>query len=251
MHDMAIATGGMVFGQEGLDLKIEEVQMQDFGVVGEVVITKDDTLLLKGKGDAAALERRVQQIKDDIEESTSEYEKEKFSERLAKLSDGVAVLKIGGSSDVEVNEKKDRVNDALNATKAAVEEGIVPGGGVALLRCMPLLDSIEVKNDDQKAGVDIIRRALRTPATQIAVNSGVEGSLVVEKILNSSAEMGYDAMKNEYVDMVKAGIIDPTKVVRTAIVDAAGVASLLSTSEAVVTELPKEDKEPMGGMECR
>ncbi|XP_072040274.1 uncharacterized protein [Amphiura filiformis] len=210
LHDMAIATGGIVFGDEGLDVKIEDVQLQDLGQVGEIVITKDDTLILKGKGDQAAVDRRVSEIQDAVEDTTSEYEKEKLNERLAKLSDGVAILKVGGSSDVEVNEKKDRVNDALCATRAAVEEGIVVGGGVALLRCLPVLDNVKTANNDQKKGVDIIRRSLRIPCQTIAKNAGIEGSLVVEKVLAAGEEIGYDAMKDEYVDMVKAGIIDPT-----------------------------------------
>ncbi|KAG2458950.1 CH60 protein, partial [Polypterus senegalus] len=253
LRDMAIATGGAVFGDEALNLTLEDIQPHDFGKVGEVIITKDDTMLLKGKGDKDAIEKRVQEIVEQLEVTNSEYEKEKLNERLAKLSDGVAVLKVGGTSDVEVNEKKDRVTDALNATRAAVEEGIVLGGGCALLRCIPALDGIKPANEDQKIGIEIIRRALRIPAMTIAVNAGVEGSLVVEKILQSSSDIGYDALAGEYVNMVEKGIIDPTKVVRTALLDAAGVASLLSTAEAVVTELPKEEKEPamgggMGGM---
>ncbi|XP_033127950.1 60 kDa heat shock protein, mitochondrial-like [Anneissia japonica] len=250
LQDMAIATGGMVFGDEAVDTKLEEIQLQDFGTVGEIAITKDDTLILKGGGDKAAIENRIEVIREQIGETNSEYEKEKLSERLAKLSDGVAVLKVGGSSELEVNEKKDRVNDALCATRAAVEEGIVPGGGTALLRCLKVLDTLEIANNDQKTGVDIVRRALRIPCQTIAQNAGVEGQLVVEKILNSPDEIGYDALNDEYVGMVQSGIIDPTKVVRTALVDAASVASLLSTAEAVVTEIPKEEKDmpPMGGM---
>ncbi|XP_036432738.1 60 kDa heat shock protein, mitochondrial [Colossoma macropomum] len=248
LQDMAIATGGVVFGDEATGLAVEDIQAHDFGRVGEVVVTKDDTMLLKGRGDPAAVEKRVAELAEQLENTTSDYEKEKLNERLAKLSDGVAVLKVGGTSDVEVNEKKDRVTDALNATRAAVEEGIVPGGGCALLRCIPALDTLKPANDDQKVGIDIIRRALRIPAMTIAKNAGVEGSLVVEKILQSDAEVGYDALHGEYVNMVERGIIDPTKVVRTALLDAAGVASLLSTAEAVVTELPKEEKEMPGGM---
>ncbi|KAG9349325.1 hypothetical protein JZ751_027768 [Albula glossodonta] len=252
LQDMAVATGGSVFGDEAMGLTLEDIKPQDFGSVGEVLVTKDDTMLLKGRGDAAAVERRVAEIAEQLEATTSDYEKEKLNERLAKLSDGVAVLKIGGTSDVEVNEKKDRVTDALNATRAAVEEGIVPGGGCALLRCIPALDTITPANTDQEIGIDIIRRALRIPALTIVKNAGIEGSLVVEKILQSGTEMGYDALKGEFVNMVEKGIIDPTKVVRTALMDAAGVASLLSTAEAVVTEIPKEEKggmpEGMGGM---
>uniref|UniRef100_A0A8C8K164 60 kDa heat shock protein, mitochondrial n=1 Tax=Oncorhynchus tshawytscha TaxID=74940 RepID=A0A8C8K164_ONCTS len=246
LHDMAVATGGTVFGDEAVGIALEDIQAHDFGQVGEVSVTKDDTMLLKGKGDTASIEKRQAQIAEQLENTTSDYEKEKLNERLAKLSDGVAVLKVGGTSDVEVNEKKDRVTDALNATRAAVEEGIVPGGGCALLRSIPALDALVPINSDQKIGIDIIRRALRVPAMTIAKNAGVEGSLVVEKILQAAVEIGYDAMEGEYVNMVEKGIIDPTKVVRTALMDAAGVASLLSTAECVVTELPKEEKE--GGM---
>ncbi|KAL1772749.1 60 kDa heat shock protein, mitochondrial [Sigmodon hispidus] len=183
---------------------------------------------------------------------TSEYEKEKLNERLAKLSDGVAVLKAGGTSDVEVNEKKDRVTDALDATRAAVEEGIVLGAGGALILCIPALNSLKLSNEDQKIGIEIIKRALKIPAMTIARITGVEGSLIVEKILQSSSEVGYDATLWKFVNKVEKEIIDPTKVVRTALLDAAGVASLLTTAEAVVIEIPKEEKDPgmgaMGGM---
>ncbi|XP_051033161.1 60 kDa heat shock protein, mitochondrial-like [Phodopus roborovskii] len=193
-----------------------------------------------------------QEITEQLDITTSGYEKEKLNKRLAKLSDGVAVLKVGGTSDVEVNEKKDRVTDALNATRAAVEEGTVLGGGYTLLRCIPALDSLKPSNEDQKIDIDIIKRALKTPAMTIAKNAGVEGSLIVEKILQSSSEVGYDAMLGDFVNMVEKGIIDPTKVVRTALLAAAGVASLLTTAEAVVTEIPKEEKDSgmgtMGGM---
>ncbi|XP_041057610.1 60 kDa heat shock protein, mitochondrial [Carcharodon carcharias] len=249
LKDMAIATGGTVFGDEAIGLNVDDIQAHDFGKVGEVVVTKDDTMLLKGKGDKTAIEKRIQEIMETLEVTTSEYEKEKLNERLAKLSDGVAVLKIGGTSDVEVNEKKDRVTDALNATRAAVEEGIVLGGGCALLRCIPALDTLRPVNEDQKVGIEIVSKALKIPAITIVKNAGVEGSLIVEKILQSPPEIGYDAMAGEFVKMVEKGIIDPTKVVRTALLDAAGVASLLATAETVVTELPKDDKpQGMGGM---
>nr|XP_032813275.1 60 kDa heat shock protein, mitochondrial-like [Petromyzon marinus] len=248
LKDLAVATGGTVFGDEALSVNVEDVQLHDFGRVGEVTITKDDTMVLKGKGERAAIEKRIEEIVEQLEATTSDYEKEKLNERLAKLSDGVAVLKVGGTSDVEVNEKKDRVTDALNATRAAVEEGIVLGGGCALLRCLPALDAIAPANSDQQIGIEIIRNALRVPAMTIARNAGVEGSLIVEKILQSANDIGYDAMTGEFVNMVEKGIIDPTKVVRTALVDAAGVASLLATAEAVVTEIPKEEKAAgMGG----
>uniref|UniRef100_A0A8C8ZRJ1 60 kDa heat shock protein, mitochondrial n=1 Tax=Prolemur simus TaxID=1328070 RepID=A0A8C8ZRJ1_PROSS len=242
LKDMAIATGGAVFGEEGLTLNLEDVQPHNLGKVGEVIVTKDDAMLLKGKGDKAQIEKRIQEIIEQLDVTTSEYEKEKLNEHLAKLSDGVAVL----------NEKKDRVTDALNATRAAVEEGIVLGGGFALLRCIPALDSLTPANEDQKIGIEIIKRTFKIPAMTIAKNVGVEGSLIVEKIMQSSSEVGYDAMIGDFVNMVEKGINDPTKVVRTALLDAAGVASLLTTAEVVVTEIPKEEKDPgmgaMGGM---
>ncbi len=210
---------------------MDEIKLQDFGRVGEVIVTKDDTLLMRGKGDPGAIEQRINSLNDEIAETNSEYEKEKLQERLAKLSNGIAVLKVGGGSEVEVNEKKDRITDALNATRAAVEEGIVPGGGVALLRCLKVLENnAGAANEDQKIGkemnllgfltsrfflgIEIVRRALRMPCATIAKNAGKDGSVIVEKILMSPFEMGYDAQRDEFVDMVKAGIIDPTKVGR-------------------------------------
>ncbi|KAL3831354.1 hypothetical protein ACJMK2_023107 [Sinanodonta woodiana] len=251
LRDMAVATGGTVFEDEGDMFKLEDVQLHDLGKVGEVAVTKDDTLMMKGKGNKTDIDKRLQQIKDEIETSTSDYEKEKLNERLAKLSSGVAVLKIGGTSEVEVNEKKDRINDALNATKAAVEEGIVPGGGTALLRCLPVLDTLKPVNEDQRIGIDIIKKALRVPALTIIKNTGLDSTVIVEKILIEKGERGYDALNNEFVNLMEKGIIDPTKVVRTALVDAAGVASLLTTAECVVTEIPKKESAGppgMGGM---
>merc|ERR1719432_408906 len=194
MQDMAISTGGMVFGTEGDTLKLEDVQMQDFGKVGEVTITKDDTMMLNGGGNSADVSRRVDQLREQIEDTNSEYEKEKIQERMARLASGVAVLKIGSSSEVEVNEKKDRVSDALNATRAAVEEGIVPGGGVALLRCLPVLDTLVPANEDQKKGIDIIKHALRHPLMQIATNAGLDASVIVNKVVeNENLNIGFDA----------------------------------------------------------
>jgi chaperonin GroEL len=212
LRDIAISTGGTVFGDDANLVKLEEIKITDFGQVGEAVVTKDDTLLMRGKGDQNEVEKRIQQIKDEIAETTSEYEKEKLQERLAKLSKGVAVLKVGGSSEVEVNEKKDRITDALNATRAAVEEGIVPGGGVALLRSLKALDAVQAANEDQRVGIEIVRKALRMPAYTIAKNAGKEGALIVDKILNSAFEVGYDARNDKFIDLVKSGIIDPTKV---------------------------------------
>lgn len=198
LHDMAIATGGVVFGDESLELKLEDVQISDLGRVGEVTITKDDTLFMKGHGKEEEIQKRIETIRDEIEDTKSDYEKEKLQERLAKLSDGVAVLKVGGSSDVEVNEKKDRVNDALNATRAAVEEGIVPGGGVALLRCLEKLETFKLESKDEMVGVEIVKRALKAPCATIARNAGVESSEVVEQILRSKEpNYGFDALREE------------------------------------------------------
>lgn len=212
LQDMAIATGGIVFGDDANIVKLEDVKQSDLGQIGEIVITKDDTLMLKGKGKKEDIDRRAEQIRDQIENTTSEYEKEKLQERLARLASGVAVLKVGGSSEVEVNEKKDRVTDALNATRAAVEEGIVPGGGTALLRCASSLDSIKPANNDQSIGIEIVKRALKVPCMTIAKNAGVDGATVVAKVEQNSGDFGYDALNNEFVNMYERGIIDPTKV---------------------------------------
>lgn len=212
LTDMAIASGGIVFGDDANLIKLEDVNMNDLGQVGEVVITKDDTLLLKGKGKNEDIQKRISQIRDQIGETTSEYEKEKLQERLARLASGVALLRVGGSSEVEVNEKKDRVNDALNATRAAVEEGIVPGGGTALLRCISTLENMKGTNDDQDMGIEIVRRALRMPCMTIAKNAGVDGAMVVAKVESQSGDYGYDALKGEYGNLIEKGIIDPTKV---------------------------------------
>jgi len=257
MQDLAALTGGQVI-TEDLGLKLEKIQFEMLGSAKKVTISKDDTIILDGGGDKKGLEERCEQIRSTIEASTSDYDKEKLQERLARLSGGVAVLKIGGASELEVGEKKDRVTDALNATKAAVEEGILPGGGVALLYAARELDKLQSANFDQKIGVQIIQNALKTPVHTIASNAGVEGAVVVGKLLEQeNFDYGYDAAKGEYVDMVKAGIIDPLKVIRTALVDAASVSSLLTTTEAVVVELPKDDRPgpamggmpPMGGMD--
>lgn len=249
LRDLAVLTGGELITDE-LGMNLEKVDLDMLGTCKKVTVSKDDTVILDGAGNKKAIEERCEQIRSAIENSTSDYDKEKFQERLAKLSGGVAVLKIGGASETEVSEKKDRVTDALNATKAAVEEGIVPGGGVALLYASKELDKLETANFDQKIGVQIIQNALKTPVYTIASNAGVEGAVVVGKLLEESdPDKGYDAAKDEYVDMVKAGIIDPVKVIRTALVDAASVSSLMTTTEAVVTEIPKDEKEvpAMGG----
>ncbi|KAK7278560.1 hypothetical protein RJT34_23592 [Clitoria ternatea] len=255
LQDLAVLTGGQLITEE-LGLNLEKVDLDMLGTCKKITISKDDTVILDGAGDKKAIEERCEQIRSAIENSTSDYDKEKLQERLAKLSGGVAVLKIGGASEAEVGEKKDRVTDALNATKAAVEEGIVPGGGVALLYASSELDKLQTANFDQKIGVQIIQNALKTPVHTIASNAGVEGAVVVGKLLEqNNPDLGYDAAKGEYVDMVKSGIIDPLKVIRTALVDAASVSSLMTTTEAVVSELPKDDKDVpamgagMGGMD--
>ncbi|XP_022722852.1 chaperonin CPN60-2, mitochondrial isoform X1 [Durio zibethinus] len=243
LQDLAVLTGGEVITEE-LGMNLEKVDLDMFGTCKKVTVSKDDTVVLDGDGDKKAIEERCEQIRSAIELSTSDYDKEKLQERLAKLSGGVAVLKIGGASEAEVGEKKDRVTDALNATKAAVEEGIVPGGGVALLYASKKLDELPTANFDQKIGVQIIQNALKTPVYTIASNAGAEGAVVVGKLLEQdNPDLGYDAAKGEYVDMVKTGIIDPLKVIRTALVDAASVSSLMTTTEAIVVELPKDEKD--------
>ncbi|KAJ6815955.1 chaperonin CPN60-like 2, mitochondrial [Iris pallida] len=236
LEDLAILTGGEVITEDH-GLTLEKVQLEMLGTARKVTVSLDDTIVLHGGGDKKLIEERCEQLKTSIEGSTAMFDKEKAQERLSKLSGGVAVLKVGGVSDVEVGEKKDRVTDALNAAKAAVEEGIVPGGGVALLYAARELDKIQTSNSDEKIGIQIIQNALKAPVYTIATNAGVDGSVVVGKLLEQeNPSLGYDAAKGHYVDMVKAGIIDPLKVIRTALVDAASVSLLLATTEATVVE---------------
>jgi len=240
LEDLATLTGGQVISED-LGIKLENVTLDMLGRAKKVTITKDDTTIVDGVGSKADIEARIGQIKRQIEDTTSDYDKEKLQERLAKLAGGVAVIRVGGSTEVEVKEKKDRVDDALNATRAAVEEGIVPGGGVCLLKASKSLEGLKGDNDDQEAGIAIVRRALQAPIRQIAENAGVEGSIVVGKILeNASVTFGFNAQTEEYVDLIAAGIIDPAKVVRTALQDAASVAGLLITTEAAIVEAPKK-----------
>mmetsp|Transcript_45887 Transcript_45887/g.129831 ORF Transcript_45887/g.129831 Transcript_45887/m.129831 type:complete len:584 (-) Transcript_45887:146-1897(-) len=242
LQDLAALTGGEMVTEE-VGGKLEDVQLSQLGSAKTVSIGKDDTILLDGTGSKQAIDERCESIRDFIEASASEYEKDKLKERLAKLSGGVAVIKVGGSSEVEVNEVKDRLNDALNATQAALEEGIVPGGGVALLQASRKLADLHLDNLDQQVGVDAIRAALKQPCIQIAQNAGEEGAVVVQTVLaDSSRTKGFNATDGEYVDMIQAGIIDPTKVVRTALADAASVASLMTTTEAIIAE-EVEDRE--------
>jgi chaperonin GroEL len=247
LEDIATLTGGQVISED-LGIKLENVALNMLGKAKKVRIDKDNTTIVDGSGKKADIAARVNQIRQQIDETTSDYDKEKLQERLAKLAGGVAVIRVGGATEVEVKEKKDRVDDALNATRAAVEEGIVPGGGVALLYASRNLDKLNGSNDDQTAGINIVRRALQAPIRQIVENAGVEGSIVVGKLLEQKKDtFGFDAQKEEYCDLVAAGIIDPTKVVRTALQDAASVAGLLITTEAMIAEAPKR-KEPAPAM---
>jgi chaperonin GroEL len=240
LEDIAILTGGQLISED-LGIKLENVTLAMLGRAKKVIIEKEKTTVVGGAGKRKEIEARVAQIKAQIEETTSDYDKEKLQERLAKLAGGVAVIRVGGATEVEVKEKKDRVEDALNATRAAVEEGVVPGGGVALLRAKKAVGRLTNDNSDVQAGINIVLKALEAPVRQIAENSGVEGSIVVGKIMDNKSEtFGFDAQKEEYVDMVDAGIIDPAKVVRTALQDAASIAGLLVTTEAMVAESPKD-----------
>jgi chaperonin GroEL len=251
LEDIAILTGGQLISDD-LGMKLENVTLNMLGRAKKVIMEKEKTTIVKGAGKAKDIEGRVAQIKAQIEETTSDYDKEKLQERLAKLAGGVAVIRVGGATEIEVKEKKDRVEDALNATRAAVEEGIVPGGGTALLRAKKAIGKLHSDNHDIQAGMNIVLKALEAPLRQIAENSGVEGSIVVGKIMeNKSETFGFDAQNEEYVDLVEKGIIDPAKVVRAALQDAASVAGLLITTEAMVAELPKEPMPAMpagGGM---
>lgn len=238
LEDIAILTNGQVISED-LGMKLENVTLEMLGSAKKVTINKEDTTIVDGSGEKEAVDSRCKQIRELISETTSDYDKEKLQERLAKLSSGVAVLKVGGATEVEVKERKDRVEDALNATRAAVEEGIVPGGGIALFYSTEILDNLSLESRDQSAGVEIIRHALQAPLRQIAENAGIDGAIVVSKLLgNKDHNQGFDAQSMQYVDMIKAGIIDPTKVTRAALQDAASVAGLLITTEAIITDRP-------------
>ncbi len=242
LEDIAILTGGNVVSEE-LGTKLESVTIDMLGRAKKITIDKDNTTIIDGVGTKADIDGRVAQIRQQIETTTSDYDREKLQERLAKLAGGVAVIRVGGATEVEVKEKKDRVDDALHATRAAVEEGILPGGGVPLLRALKALDGLKAANDDQQSGIDIVRRALRSPARQIAENAGEDGAWIVGKLLEAEDyNWGFNAATGEYQDLVQAGVIDPAKVVRTALQDAASVASLLITTEALVAEVPKEER---------
>jgi chaperonin GroEL len=247
LEDIAVLTGGQVISED-LGIKLENVTVDYLGTSKKVRLTKDDTTIIDGAGAKADIEARTAQIRAQIEETTSDYDKEKLQERLAKLAGGVAVIRVGGATEVEVKERKDRVEDAMHATRAAVEEGIVAGGGVALLYGQKALANLKYTNDDQRRGIDIVRQALQAPVRQIAENAGIDGSIVVGKLQESTdTNYGYDAQKNEFTDMVKSGIIDPVKVVRSALQFAASVAGLLVTTEAMVAERPEKKSPPQGG----
>src|SRR5213593_1862292 len=248
LQDIAVLTGGQAISED-LGIKLENVTLQMLGRAKKVMIDKENTTIVSGAGKRADIEARVQQIKAQIEETTSDYDREKLQERLAKLAGGVAVIRVGGATEVEVKERKDRVDDAMHATRAAVEEGIVPGGGVALLRAAKRLDRIETENEDQKTGINIVRKALSWPTRLIAINAGEDGSVIVGKILEKEQySYGFDSQTGEYVNLISKGIIDPTKVVRVAIQNAASVAALLITTEAMVAEVPKKNAGAGAGM---
>ncbi|HXX80982.1 MAG TPA: chaperonin GroEL [Thermodesulfovibrionales bacterium] len=249
LEDIAILTGGTMISED-LGIKLESVKISDLGRAKKITVDKENTTIVEGAGDHAKIQGRVKQIKTQVEETTSDYDREKLQERLAKIVGGVAVINVGAATETEMKEKKARVEDALHATRAAVEEGIVPGGGIALLRCIPALKNVKLDNHDQKMGVTIVMKSLEEPIRQIVNNAGVEGSVIVEKVKASKdTNYGFDAQNEEYVDMMKSGIIDPTKVTRTALQNAASVASLMLTTSVMVSELPEEEKKmpPMPG----
>jgi chaperonin GroEL len=247
LEDIAILTGGTMVSAD-LGIKLENVTINMLGRAKKVMIDKENTTIVGGAGKKADIQARITQIKAQIEETTSDYDREKLQERLAKLAGGVAVIRVGGATEIEVKERKDRVDDAMHATRAAVEEGVLPGGGVALLRAIKALEKLKARNDDQRTGIDIVKKALSWPARQIAMNAGEDGSIVVGKILDKdSYAFGFDAQTGEYGNLVSKGIIDPTKVVRTALQDAASIAGLLITTEAMVAELPRKQSAAMPG----
>src|SRR5438034_3968903 len=250
LEDIAVLTAGQTISED-LGIKLENVTLDMLGRAKRIRVEKENTTIVDGRGKKPDIQGRIAQIKQQVEETTSDYDREKLQERLAELAGGVAVIKVGGASEVEVRERKDRVDDAMHATRAAVEEGIVPGGGVALLRASQHLRGLRTKNDDQKTGVEIVRKALSYPARQIAINAGEDGSVIVGKILEKDQySYGFDSQTGEYVNLISKGIIDPTKVVRVAIQNAASVAALLITTEAMVAEVPKKNagsSMPAGG----
>ena len=247
LADIAILTGGRVISED-LGIKLENIQLDDLGRAKRIVIDKDNTTIVEGAGATDDIQGRVSQIRLQIEETTSDYDREKLQERLAKLAGGVAVVNVGAATETEMKEKKARVEDALHATRAAVEEGIVPGGGVALVRCIPSLDKVRSRvRGDQKTGVDLLGKALEAPLRKIADNAGHEGSLVVQRVIEGEGAFGFNALTETYEDLIESGVADPTKVVRSAVENAASIAGLLLTTETLVTEVPEEEKEPPPG----
>jgi chaperonin GroEL len=251
LEDIAILTGGKMIAED-LGIKLENLKIEDLGQAKRVTIDKDNTTIVEGAGKKADIEGRVKQIRAQVEETTSDYDREKLQERLAKLVGGVAVINVGAATETEMKEKKARVEDALHATRAAVEEGIVPGGGVALIRCLPVLETIKLPQAEQQKGIDIVKQAIVEPLRWIAKNAGFDGSIVIEKVKNEKGSFGFNAQTEQYEDLTKAGVIDPTKVVRCALQNAASVASLLITTEAMIAEKPKKESGmppmPPGGM---
>ncbi|MCX8094478.1 MAG: chaperonin GroEL, partial [Candidatus Goldbacteria bacterium] len=248
LEDIAILTGGNVISEEA-GMKLEKATINDLGQAKKVIVDKDNTTIVEGAGDKKKIDARAKQIKKQIEETTSDYDREKLQERLAKIAGGVAVINVGAATETEMKEKKARVEDALHATRAAVEEGILPGGGVALLRSVKVLDNLKVADEEEKIGVNIVKKALEAPIRQLAFNAGYDGSIIIEKVLKeSNPNMGFDANDGQIKDLMKEGIIDPTKVTRTALQNAASISALLLTTEALVGEIPEKEKEHKHGM---
>jgi chaperonin GroEL len=247
LEDIAVLTGGK-FISEDLGIKLESIELTDLGRAKSVVVDKENTTIVEGGGKSSDIQGRVNQIRRQIDETTSDYDKEKLQERLAKLAGGVAVINVGAATETEMKEKKARVEDALHATRAAVEEGIVAGGGVALLRCQSVIDAVKGANEDEVIGIGIVKRAIESPLRALAANAGVEGSVIVEAVKKAKGNEGYNVATGEYEDLVKAGIVDPKKVTRTALQNAASIAGLLLTTECLITDLPEKEKPaPMGG----
>jgi len=241
LEDIAVLTGGRCI-TEDLGIKLENIQLEDLGRAKSIVVDKENTTIVEGNGKSSEIQGRVNQIRRQIEETTSDYDREKLQERLAKLAGGVAVINVGAATETEMKEKKARVEDALHATRAAVEEGIVPGGGVALLRCLAAIDTVKPDNDDERIGVDIIKRAVEYPTRALAINGGYEGSVIVQEVKKRKGNEGFNVGTGEYEDLVKAGVVDPKKVTRTALQNAASIAGLLLTTECLITEVPEKEK---------
>jgi chaperonin GroEL len=246
LEDISILTGGKALMEE-TGIKLEGVKLEDLGRAKRVTIDKDNTTIIEGAGDEKAIEGRIKQLRAQIEETTSDYDREKLQERLAKLAGGVAIIKVGAATETEMKEKKARVEDALHATRAAVEEGIVAGGGVALIRCIEAIEATKSSNDDEAIGISIVKRAVESPLRSLAANAGVEGSVIVEAVKKSKGNNGYNVATGEYEDLVKAGVVDPKKVTRSALQNAASIAGLLLTTECLITEIPEKDKPAPGG----